>query len=559
MLHKTLWKRALIASIVLFTFLLPLFPGSAQATFGGGNKTVKVSGLTVSPSSLSLKVGEEGQLTATIKPANASNKNVSWSSSNTKIATVKNGKVQGISPGKAVITAVTEDGKHKASSSVTVSDPTVKVKSITLTPKLVTLTVGEQQGLTAVIRPADATNKEVSWFSLNPRAASVENGIVKALSPGVSIVKVFTKDGNHYDWSLITVCAPKQVPVKGIKVSPKRLDLIAGGETGQLTAQITPANATDSKVAWTSSNPEVATVDQNGKVYPLAPGKTTVTAAAGKKYSDSAEVYVTKPEIAPGGITISPKELNLEVGGADGQLTAQVLPENATNKTVIWTSSDPSIASVENGTVRPVSAGTVTIAASTADGKYSDTATVHVTVPALSLTLTPETLDLTVGGPEGILTATILPENASNKKIIWSSSNPEVAEVVDGIVLPVSPGTAVITAATESGGLSATSLVTVTDPDTVPPVTKKMFTPVPYEDNTGIKGLIAELTATDDKSGVKDTFYRINGGQWIKYTAPFTLWAQTDYLLEYYSTDNAGNQERINKYDFRTGNCDCSK
>jgi hypothetical protein len=72
-------------------------------------------------------------------------------------------------------------------------------------------------------------------------------------------------------------------------------------------------------------------------------------------------------------------------------------------------------------------------------------------------------------------------------------------------------------------------------------------------------GLTPTLTATDDKSGVKETLYRINGAEWRTYTSPFNLLAATDYLLEYYSTDNAGNIEKVNVYDFEKGTCACSK
>ncbi|TNJ65127.1 hypothetical protein FE784_17240, partial [Paenibacillus hemerocallicola] len=136
----------------------------------------------------------------------------------------------------------------------------------------------------------------------------------------------------------------------------------------------------------------------------------------------------------------------------------------ATNAKVTWTSSNTSVATVTYGVVAPLTAGTATITARTEDGGYTATSTVTVSdtaVPVTGVTVTPGTLSLTAGGAPGALTATVAPANATNPKVIWTSSNTSVATVTYGVVTPLTAGTATITARTEDGNYTAASTVII--------------------------------------------------------------------------------------------------
>ena len=178
--------------------------------------------------------------------------------------------------------------------------------------------------------------------------------------------------------------------------------------------------------------------------------------------------------IAVTGISLDKTSVTVKAGES-ATVTATVAPSNATNKTVKWTSSDTSVATVSNGTIKGVSAGTATITATTNNGK---TATVKVTVQKndsivqpTGITVSPTTLTLTEGNTSTI-TATVTPSNATDKSVTWTSNKTSVATVSNGTVTAVSEGTATITAKT-SNGLTAT--VTVTVEKSVTPVGNAIY------------------------------------------------------------------------------------
>ena len=160
----------------------------------------------------------------------------------------------------------------------------------------------------------------------------------------------------------MAACGPKEDPVvavTGITLNPSSVSLEVGG-TVSLSATVTPSNATDKSVTWSSSNAGVASV-AGGVVTAVAEGSATVTATAGGK-SAKCEVKVTAKTVAVTGVSLNKTSLELNPGGSF-QLEATVSPSNATDKTVSWTSSDASKVTVENGLVKAVSPGTVTITA----------------------------------------------------------------------------------------------------------------------------------------------------------------------------------------------------
>ena len=167
--------------------------------------------------------------------------------------------------------------------------------------------------------------------------------------------------------------------------------------------------------------------------------------------------------VAVTGVTLNPATASLTVGN-ELTLTATVLPENATNQNVIWTSNDNAIATVENGVVTAIADGDVIITVTTVDGDFYATSEIEITPATISVesvTLNQAVARLIIGENIFALTATVLPEDAVNQNITWTSSDEAIATVEDGVVTTISSGTAIITVTTEDGGKTATSTVTV--------------------------------------------------------------------------------------------------
>jgi len=441
-------------------------------------KDVAVDSITLSPATQQIAVGATGTLSASYSPSNATVTDAAWSSAAPSVAFVdSDGTVRGIKAGSTTIT-LTAGGKT-GTAVVTVGDgptPTVDVTSVTLDASSLSLTEGDTQTLTATVLPTNATNKSLTWTSSDPSVAAVSRGVVTAVKAGTATITARSANGKTATAAVtVTPKEPQRVPVTIVSLTPNPLALTEG-TSGQLKAAVLPTNATDKTLTWTSSDPSVATVDANGTVTAVKAGTATVTATASNGVKGEATVIVTAktPEIVDvTSVTLTPNPLALTTGKA-GTLTAVVLPVNATDKTLTWTSSDPSVATVDaNGTVTAVKAGTATVTATASNGvKGEATVTVTdptpITVPVINVVLTPNPMTLTEGA-SGTLSTLVLPANATDKTLTWESSDPSVATVdANGTVTAVKAGTATVTA-TASNGVKgeASIIVTAKTPETV--------------------------------------------------------------------------------------------
>ena len=410
---------------------------------------VRVESVSINQSSVELEIGKTIQLNATVSPSTATRKDVTWSSSKSSVASVSSsGLVTAVSEGTTTITA-SADGK-KGECTVTVFKGFVAVSEVKLGKTEVTLYVGEEETLTASVLPDNATDKTITWTSSDKSIASVESGKVKAVKKGEATITA--KAGDKTAEAKIVVLAP----VSGITLNKNRLDLIIG-ETETLTATITPADADPKEpITWTTSDETIATVD-GGKVTAVKEGEATVTATSDGK---SATCIVKVDYIHVSEISLDITEKTLYVGETLN-LTATVSPENSTYKTVEWTSSDKSVATVDaEGKVEAIGKGTATITAK-ADGKEATCKlTVHAPVKGVSISKT--ALSLLVG-ESATLTATLIPADATpREELTWSSSAPDVVSVDAGVVKAQTEGTATITATVE--GFTAGCVVSVSKP-----------------------------------------------------------------------------------------------
>ena len=428
----------------------------AYVTVRVAKNDVRVTGVSLDYTSLRMKKGANKVLIPTVKPSNATNKEVTWTSSNKDVAYVNSsGKVSAYTPGEAVITCKTKDGGYKATCKVVVYIP---VTGVSLSPGFATLIPGETKTFKAKVKPSDATDTSVRWSSTDTSVAKVSSsGKVTAVGEGTATITVTTNDGNYKALSVVGVSG--SVRVTGVTLDKTSLKLKKGAAK-TLIPIVMPSNATNKEVTWSSSDTSVAGVGSNGKVSAYAPGTATITCKTkdgGFKATCEVTVYIPVT-----GITLDLTSLDLYIAD-EIKLKPTVKPSNATDKTITWTTSNASVAKVNNGKITGKGKGTATITATTNDGGFTATCSVTVKsgVKVTGVTLDKTTLTLNKGQAK-ILTPTITPSNAANKEVYWSSSNKTVAGVgSNGKVSAYAPGTATITCTTRNGGFKATCKVTV--------------------------------------------------------------------------------------------------
>ncbi len=421
------------------------------------------TGLNLSPTELEIGIGETAKLTATVTPEDATDPTVTWLSGDENIATVTNtGDVTGITAGSTLIYASTSNGITETCR-VTVLPGEIEVTGITLTNTQLVLVEGNTSSITAIIAPADATDKSVVWTLDNNEIVSLDidgaDVTVNALLQGNAVVTATTANG------LTAICEitvlPNFISATDLSVIPSELELTVG-ETRNLTAILTPDNASDKTLTWRSSDEKVATVDYEGLVTATGVGEALIYVSSSNGLTATCKVKVNPGFIEVESVTLTNYELLMRVGRT-ADLIAIVSPANATDPRVIWTASNPDIASVDNaGLVTAVNPGVSFITATTSNGLQ---ALCRVTVvpditEVASISVNPDHLEL-YAGERKMLTATVLPADATDPSVTWRSSDWAVATVdINGMVLATGSGTATIYVSS-SNGLTAYCTVNV--------------------------------------------------------------------------------------------------
>lgn len=301
--------------------------------------------------------------------------------------------------------------------------PEIAVTEVRLDKSEVSLKKGETLKLEAEVLPEDATNKTVHWTSSREAVATVEDGLVTAVSPGEADIFV-TTDGGLYATCAVTV----EEPVSGIVLNKEAL-LLKVGRTETLTATVSPENATNKRITWTSTKENVATV-KDGQVTAVGVGTTTIAAITDDDGKTATCTVTVEADTAPA-ISLSSSAINVSIGGT-ASLTANVTPAG---QTVTWLSSNTSLATVDAAgttvTVRvPFNArvgSSCTITATVGTGEDTRTAECRINVVDMSLSLSQTNLSMTTGKTSS-LSVSGIPSGASYT-VSWQSSNTSVVTV----------------------------------------------------------------------------------------------------------------------------------
>ncbi len=366
-------KKVLITVLTVVVVMCPLLTTQVSAA------NVKVTKVTLNAATINWTVGKSGSFKPTVTPENATNKTLKWVSSNTKVATVSQaGKLTAVGAGTAVITCSSTDGSNK-SAKCTVTVTAVKVTKVTLNAATIKWYVGKSGSFKPTVTPENATNKTLKWVSSNTKVATVSQaGKLTAVGAGTAVITCSSTDGSNKSAKCnVTVTAKKYITSVKLNRSSAYLN---PGKALSLAATVAPTDASVKTVKWESSDATVATVSGAGVVTAVDFGEATITctAADGSGKKAVCKISVTDKKYVES-VKLNVSALNW-TAGKSGTFTATVLPEDAENKKVKWSTSNSDVAIIsQTGFIKVLKAGTATITCAATDGSGAK-ATCKVTV-----------------------------------------------------------------------------------------------------------------------------------------------------------------------------------
>lgn len=446
-------------------------PGTATVTCTLSDGTVaecqftvisKVTGLTITKDSSTMYAGNTMKVTVTVKPDNATDSSIAWSSSDPTVAAIaEDGTITAYKKGQTTITCSALDGSGKSSQFLL----TVKQQAtgVTIDKTAVTVYIGKTETVTAKVLPDTADNKALNWEIDDSDVATVSSGRITGKAVGTATVRATTRDGSNITKE-IKVTVLQQINTITLDKTSETLKV---GQNASLVASISPIKPSNAGLVWSSDNDKVAKVNQNGVITATGRGSTNIwcKAADGAGAKAQCRVTVTQPVTA---IRLNNANVSLFTG-KNVSLSATVTPSNANNTKVTWASSNTKVANVSaSGYVTAIGAGTTVITCKAQDGS-GVIATCKVTVknPVTSIKLNKTTKSVFVGKTYK-LKATVGPKNATSKTVTWKSSNTKVATVSSsGVVKGKKAGTATIYCIAKDGsGVQTSCQITVTKPVT---------------------------------------------------------------------------------------------
>lgn len=457
--------RYLSLKSICFLFLvIELFFWSCKKEEELSTPIIRIESFSINTTSLNLEEGMTDTLHVQILPASATYQTCHWSSTDTTIAQVKDGAISAKKAGSATVTARIKQENKEVKCEIKVTARPIPVTGVQLNTNEVHLKIAQKSEKIAVsILPKNATNKEYTWHSSDSTIAIVEEDCIIGVASGEAEIWASTQDGNFKGICKVLISA-NYIPVESIQLTPSSIEIQEGEQTSPLQVHILPKDATSNSPRWHSSDTTVVRV-KNGILSALKPGKATIFACIEQDDKEAqCEVTVTARPVSVTGIQLNMKEVRLKPSQKSEKIIVSILPENATNKEYTWHSSNSEIAIVEENCIIGVASGEADIWASTQDGNFKGVCKVFIEkeqIAVKGISLNKSYLRMTVGQTPETLIATVIPENASNKEVVWHSSNENVARIYNQQVQVLSQGTAEISATTLDGNFRASCTVDV--------------------------------------------------------------------------------------------------
>ena len=451
-----------VISVSIKTDKLPVYAATDEkvASFLTASQNTDENELPV----LLLPVKKKYQLSAITEPKDATNRNVTYSSSDETVFSAAKGSISGIAPGEGILTVASESNPDIVTRyRVLVVQPVTKITVEASAPSVI---AGGQVNVTAKVVPENATMQNVIWSSSDERILTVDsNGTVTGIKRGNGRIIATAADGSNTraNFSIKVVQNPERITLPSAEMT------VDVGRNAPCKATVEPKNADNKKLLWSSSDESIATVDRTGRIKGIGVGECTVTCTseAVENVTASITVHVQQPVKK---LSFNSKTALVFVDETT-QLAWTVEPANATNQTLSFKSAKDSIAKVdENGLVTGVKSGKTNIVAMTTDGSRRKASIgVHVGkhVTGVHMTRRHAYIDK---GESAKATAKIEPRDALIKNMTWETSDPDVVRTKgtsnDNMRLTgIGYGTAVVTGTTEDGGFQTSIKVTVADFD----------------------------------------------------------------------------------------------
>ena len=326
-----------------------------------------------------------------------------------------------------------------------------KLKIIEINDNMEVIPVNQDHLISFTTNLSQINLDEYEFTSSDNNIATVKNGVISGIKEGEVIITIKGENGVSASANYIV----KYIDIENIKLIGN--NKIKVGASEKINANILPKKASDSIEKWESSNPEVISVDNDGNITANQKGNTTITVVTkkGKKQSININAYI---EIDT--LELSESSLKIE-NGKKVQLNFKVFPTEADTEGIMWKSSNPSIATVENGNITALKEGKATITVESLNGKKASIEIEVFEIKPESISINKNNISLYLG-KSTVVNAEIYPSNTSNKIIEWSSSNWSIATVENGKITAKGKGKAIITAKT-TNGKSAQVEVTVTE------------------------------------------------------------------------------------------------
>ncbi len=432
-------------------------------------------GITLDITDHTLTTGDTLKLNPIFVPLyNTDNKELTYLSSNPKIATVENGVITALSEGEVTITVQNCDGKYTATCKITVSKkaPTPNPDAgITLNETEINLKTGDYFQLVATFIPQFDSDNRMLIYSSSDSAVTVD-GTGKIFAKEVGTVTITVKDLSGSFIATCTVNVEKGMNVNAALTLDKITLTLEEGCTDKITATFIPKYDTDdTTLTYITSDDTVLLVDTNGTITALKSGTATVTVQnSNGEFTAVCTVTVTKKPLSAdpnAGITLDKSEIKLSIDET-GTIKATFVPEFETdNRMLIYSSSDPDLVSVNGlGEITAHKAGIATITVKNYSGKYTAVCTVYVPNPAAGISVEKSELTMTEG-TEDKIEASFIPEYETDSTILtYTSSDTSVVTVDEnGNLTAFGQGTAIITVT--CGKFNATITVTVNEKSNV--------------------------------------------------------------------------------------------
>ena len=426
-------------------------------------KDVKVQQITLTPSASSVVVGESLQIAAKVLPENATNATLKWkiTPENVLKPTAVLGQFTAQQVGEALVRAEAADGSGITAECKVVVKPRL-VQAISLNATQKHLIIGDSFTLTATLSPENATNRNVIWKLVSGNAISLSNtGVIQAKKVGEALVRAEAADGSGTTAECKVVVKPRLV--QSISLNATQTHLVVG-DSFTLTATAMPENATNHNVVWKLVSGDAISLSNTGVIQAKKVGEALVRAEAadGSGVSATCKVVV-KPRLVKA-ISLNATQKNLVIGDSFS-LTATAMPENATKRNVIWKLVSGDAISLSNtGVIQAKKVGEALVRAEAADGSGIKAECKVVVKPrlvqAISLNATQKNL---VIGDSFTLTATLSPENTTNRNVIWKLVSGDAISLSNtGVIQAKKVGEALVRAeAADGSGITAECKVVV--------------------------------------------------------------------------------------------------